>query len=935
MDKIRLMKKEELISCFQDTLEKSKSNALRKKTITAIKSNKVYKEGFVSKRPKRSEHASLTVCAGTTFETAKQYCEYGRIAVLNFANPENPGGGVAFGAMAQEECLCRSSNLYACISASNVFDEYYAYHRNGKNYFYSDRLIYTKNITIFKSDDEIPYGLPQEEWFNVDVITCAAPYLGNRKYTNMTALLSLFKKRIKNIFEAARENKVDVIILGAFGCGAFKNPPHIVAEAFYQMIYKYDYVKAFKEIVFAIKPTGESCPNISAFKSQFIQNTSQDMIFPVLLEYDSVPIKSRFYRIPALPRAFKIDNQDFYIWQMRNKYFGKQFSILGDSISTLDGYNPRGYKVFYTGVNSEKAHVTQMQDTWWDKVISFFGGELLVNNSWSGSRVTKLHESEQLFPSGCSDERTSSLHINEITPDVILIYLGTNDWGFGVNTGNETRILGVDENEYFDSAYDNMLKKLKRNYPQSEIWCFTLCETFISERLDFQFPHRHAGIHIEEYNNIIRHAAWNNKCKLIDLYNFHIPYDTIDGSHPTNHGMDTIATMVLRAALIDGSDSMNLGIDTIKVLRAILDEEESSFMDCTDGVHEYEMYDYDCYGFYYRCRKCGKEKIEEPLETSVLCADKNEKKDETDKLEDVSITKMSYEEQEFKKKEDDKYIGSVIDRHYSVLKQIAKVGISTIYLLQNINTGRVYNMKVCDKTNKNYNPMVRDMFLQEVFMLKKMKHPAIPQIVDIFEYEEGIFIIREHFEGETLHTIVRNYGAQPADVVIEWGKELCNMLGYLHGMTPSYIYGDMKPANVLLMSNNHLKVIEFGSVREYEAMKNQDICVFSTMGYAAPEQFGGCHPCDARTDIYGLGMTLHHLVTGVNPNEPPYEVKPICEINPSLPKGLEYIITKCTEFDPAKRYQNCTELLRDLERYKDLPPKLGLLQRIFRKNKAK
>ena len=250
------MGKEELVACFQDTLEKSYCDSLRQRTQRSVKSNRVYKEGFVSNAKHRSWHTSIDVCAGTTFDIARKYRSSGKIAVLNFANPEHPGGGVQLGAMAQEECLCRSSNLFACINDPNIFEDYYGYHRRLKNRFYSDRLIYTKDVSVFKDDSIVPQMMPKAEWFAVDVITCAAPYLAKRKYTNTAALLALLKKRVKNIFEAARDNSVDCLILGAFGCGAFKNPPLVVAEAFLQTIEEQHYMHDFK-IVFAIKPTCE------------------------------------------------------------------------------------------------------------------------------------------------------------------------------------------------------------------------------------------------------------------------------------------------------------------------------------------------------------------------------------------------------------------------------------------------------------------------------------------------------------------------------------------------------------------------------------------------------------------------------------------------------------------------------------------------------
>lgn len=562
--------KSELIACFHDTLQISEGK-FSENTMTSVKSNKVYKENFVSKNHNKDENAVVSVHSGTSFDVAKKYREYGKVAVLNFANPQNPGGGVSNGAMAQEECLCRSSNLYACISNENVFDEYYGYHREIHNCFFSDRLIYTKDVTVFKNDDEVPSLMPENEWFNVDVITCAAPFLGKRKYTNKKALKELFKGRIKNIFEASIDNEVDVLILGAFGCGAFKNPPEVVAEAFYEVIIENEYQKCFKQIVFAIKSTNddnpfEPCPNIFAFETTFMWDSLDSGLdvhittseFGKLRWTDNYPLAQAvgYVELPS-GRILKGGKEfnPYFEWRDKNKYCGKQFSILGDSISTLNGYNPRGYKVFYYGDNCRKAHVEESTDTWWGEVLKFFGADLLVNNSWSGSRVTKLPNQEELFPSGCSDERTSSLHINSVNPDVIIINLGTNDWAFGARTGEETRILDDVESELFEEAYRIMLQKIKSNYPESEVWCCTLSETFISNKPEFSFPHKYVGIHIEEYNEIIRRTVRENRCKLIDLYNMKMPYDSIDGSHPNKSGMKTIAASVCYAMANDTGKS--------------------------------------------------------------------------------------------------------------------------------------------------------------------------------------------------------------------------------------------------------------------------------------------------------------------------------------------------------------------------------------------
>ena len=220
----------------------------------------------------------------------------------------------------------------------------------------------------------------------------------------------------------------------------------------------------------------------------------------------------------------------------KKQYKNKYFSILGDSISTFEGYSTPRFSEFYTDRIKYSSGIVKFEHTWWGNVIDTLGGELLVNHSISGSKVCGK-------VGACSDARTSVLGRDDVTPDVIMVYMGTNDWGAGVKIYPEGE-EHADES-VFSFAYRAMLEKLKRNYPKAEIWCFTLG---VGTRLfnpDFSFPYTKAGRHIEEYCREIRACAKEYGCRLIDLYRPEQPFDTLDDFHPNFFGMQTIADAVL------------------------------------------------------------------------------------------------------------------------------------------------------------------------------------------------------------------------------------------------------------------------------------------------------------------------------------------------------------------------------------------------------
>lgn len=227
----------------------------------------------------------------------------------------------------------------------------------------------------------------------------------------------------------------------------------------------------------------------------------------------------------------------------KNEYKNKLFSILGDSISTLDGYSKPREAAFYAEMLKVRSDVFYPEHTWWGQVIDRLGGELLVNNSFSGSMVCK-HKSCMIPSYGCSDERTSDLSLDGKTPDVIMVYMGTNDWGCGVRLLPESEQDGEDLS-IFSVSYEKMLEKIEKNYPEAEIWCFTLAVSTREGVLGFEFPYLYGGIHIERYCDIIRSLAEKHGCRLIDLYASNTPYDTIDGFHPNAEGMKTLAEAVI------------------------------------------------------------------------------------------------------------------------------------------------------------------------------------------------------------------------------------------------------------------------------------------------------------------------------------------------------------------------------------------------------
>ena len=247
------------IEIFEDTYHFYQQNPVLRQAVQ----ESLAKQFFVpanqvlanDQQPRYSQDALIVLSDKRTFQAAMQYPDK-KVAVLNFASATNPGGGVVGGSNAQEECLCRTSTLYANLTDREMMRAFYQPHRqqlrSGQmDFTYNDDLIYTPDVVIFKSDTAFPTTLPEHHWQKVDVITCAAPNLNyGRQMISPDELAQIHENRCRKILAVAQAQNVEVVILGAFGCGAFGNPPEIVAKGMMRAIQ--DFSKAFQTIEFAI-----------------------------------------------------------------------------------------------------------------------------------------------------------------------------------------------------------------------------------------------------------------------------------------------------------------------------------------------------------------------------------------------------------------------------------------------------------------------------------------------------------------------------------------------------------------------------------------------------------------------------------------------------------------------------------------------------------
>ena len=259
---------------------------------------------------------------------------------------------------------------------------------------------------------------------------------------------------------------------------------------------------------------------------------------------------------------------------------------------------------------------------------------------------------------------------------------------------------------------------------------------------------------------------------------------------------------------------------------------------------------------------------------------------------------------------------TLLATRYRIAQKLGQGGMGAVYLAEDIRLNGKYwaikEMSDAALTDAMQRQAAVQAFRQEAEMLAKLDHINLPRVSDYFSEGSNQYLAMEYVQGQTLEEkLVQANGPLPESQVTVWAEKLCSVLTYLHSQQPPIIFRDLKPGNIMLRADGEVKLIDFGIARHFKPGQSKDTQAFGTMGYASPEQHGKGQT-DVRSDIYALGATLHHLVTGQDPSLNPFTFEPVRRLNPSVSPTFEEAIAKAVDMKPDQRWQNMEQMRQAL-----------------------
>ena len=257
----------------------------------------------------------------------------------------------------------------------------------------------------------------------------------------------------------------------------------------------------------------------------------------------------------------------------------------------------------------------------------------------------------------------------------------------------------------------------------------------------------------------------------------------------------------------------------------------------------------------------------------------------------------------------------LLQRRYMILRRLAQGGQSAVYLVSDTIDGTQRALK--EMSESNLSPTERESavndFIREARMLSTLSHPALARVYENFVEGQKQYLVMEYVEGKNLEDELIEEG-RPLDWnrVVAWGMDLCDVLAYLHSRQPPIIYRDLKPANVMLTPSGKLKLIDFGIARWLHTNRSHDTAQLGTDGYAPLEQYSA--RSEPRSDLYALGASMYHLLTGRVPESAPARVggqslTPLRSINPLVPEAIERVVLRALSLQARERYADANQML--------------------------
>lgn len=263
-------------------------------------------------------------------------------------------------------------------------------------------------------------------------------------------------------------------------------------------------------------------------------------------------------------------------------------------------------------------------------------------------------------------------------------------------------------------------------------------------------------------------------------------------------------------------------------------------------------------------------------------------------------------------------VGTVLYNRYRILRLVGGGGMAWVYQVEELpaGSGKLWALKELrpQTQDSSERESARKLFEQEARLLRELDHCNIPRIADFFEEGGRACLVMEFVWGESLEKRLEGTNAPLLETdVLHWSIQLCDALDYLHSRVPPIIFRDMKPSNVMVTNAGQVKLIDFGIARTYKAGKKRDTVAMGSENYAAPEQWGRGQT-DARSDIYGLGATMYHLLANMAPTPAflPSEPLPLGNYTGALSAETIAAIERAMARDPSDRYQSASDMRQAL-----------------------